>query len=270
MASNYWVKLHHHILDDSRFAKVGPRAGWRWVQCFAYAGDLHLDGTLNTTEVLAWRFRVSDRDELLSDLNKLRDAQLLTQDEKGCWSVVGFTESQAPEPNVKRVQQHRKRKKDERWYPDKYSGNDESEELVTEPVTKRYTDKIRSDNKQIRSEEIGQDVAHKEDNGLTVPLARAKKTARATNELSKPKAIQVFKEVTDRYPLKRLYDTVIVAVGDKTADELTPYFQEWIERGYNCQSIKWLTEWAAAGHIPRPGNGKKTSIDTFREAFDYE
>ena len=101
-------------------------------------------------------------------------------------------------------------------------------------------------------------------NSKTVNLGRAK----AREPKAPPHiAITTFRTVTHRYPLKKLYDTVISAVGDKTADELTPYFQEWIERGYNRQSIKWLTEWATSGHIPRSGNGKKTSIDTFKEAF---
>ena len=87
-----------------------------------------------------------------------------------------------------------------------------------------------------------------------------------TDERSASKQIQTFRQVTGRYPSKGVYDKVIHIVGDKTAEQLNPFWDEWLERGYNPQNIKWLTEWSLTG-IPRYGIKKKTSLDTFKEAF---
>jgi hypothetical protein len=88
------------------------------------------------------------------------------------------------------------------------------------------------------------------------------------DERSAWKQIQTFREVTGRYPSKVLYEKVIEVVGEKSADDLTPYFQEWIERGHKPTSVKWLTEWSLTG-IPRYGNKtSEAAVDTFRRVLD--
>lgn len=69
--------------------------------------------------------------------------------------------------------------------------------------------------------------------------------------------IQAFKALTSFYPQKVNYDAVIGAIGEKTAEQLAPFYKEWTARGYNPRSIKWLTEWAARGAIPQNGNNGK-------------
>ena len=83
-------------------------------------------------------------------------------------------------------------------------------------------------------------------------------------------SILVYRSVTNRYPKKELYTTIIKAIGDKTEDDLRPYHQEWLERGYNPLSIKWLVDWAISGMIPGVTSKKATSIDTLKEAFNAD
>jgi len=83
-------------------------------------------------------------------------------------------------------------------------------------------------------------------------------------------SILVYRSVTNRYPKKELYTTIIKAIGDNTEDDLRPYHQEWLERGYNPMSIKWLTEWVVQGRIPGVTSKKATSIDTLKEAFNAD
>ena len=150
MASNYWVKLHHAILDDPRFAEVSTRAAWRWVLCFAYAGELHKNGLLNTTRVLAWRLRIPEN-ELASDLDAMRDAGLLTQDDVGIWAVVGFMESQAPETDARRKRAQRKREKRAKWSltnPQKQPNGNGASDRVTVGVTNRDIDKNKEEDER--------------------------------------------------------------------------------------------------------------------------
>ncbi len=83
-------------------------------------------------------------------------------------------------------------------------------------------------------------------------------------------SILVYRSVTNRYPKKELYTTIIKAIADNTEDDLRPYHQEWLERGYNPMSIKWLTEWVVQGRIPGVTSKKATSIDTLKEAFNAD
>ena len=143
MASNYWVKLHHHILDDRRFVHLPKRAAWHWVLCFAYAGELREHGLLGTTEDLAWRLRVPEH-ELANDLDAMHDAGLLTQDEAGIWAVVDFAKSQAAETSAERKRQQRKRKKEAKWFSAsvlKHPRSNGNSDPVTACVTNRDTDK---------------------------------------------------------------------------------------------------------------------------------
>src|SRR3972149_6988339 len=74
-------------------------------------------------------------------------------------------------------------------------------------------------------------------------------------------ALLVYREVTGHYPHSAVADQVITAVNGKSAEVLTPFYAEWCSRGYNSNSIKWCTEWAATGTIPPQGaNGRKPNV----------
>ena len=135
----YWCKLHYRILDDERFREVSERAAWTWILCLLYAGERREDGRLQTTSVVAWRLRIPE-EQLLSDLEELRDAGLLNQDKAGKWLVAGFQESQRPASGAERVRQHRKSNRDAKCYPTG-NGRQAKDSHVTKDVTTRYTDK---------------------------------------------------------------------------------------------------------------------------------
>jgi hypothetical protein len=95
---------------------------------------------------VAWRLRIPE-EQLLSDLDALRDAGLLNQDEAGKWSVAGFQESQRPASGAERVRQHRKSNRDAKCYPTG-NGRQAKDSHVTKDVTTRYTDKEREEDKR--------------------------------------------------------------------------------------------------------------------------
>lgn len=69
-------------------------------------------------------------------------------------------------------------------------------------------------------------------------------------------AVLLFRATTKRYPNEANYQTVIDTIlkmglrlgRDVTSDDLKPFYSEWVARGYNSMSIKWL-EWAGVGVI---------------------
>lgn len=71
-----------------------------------------------------------------------------------------------------------------------------------------------------------------------------------------PPQVAVFRAVTKRYPPKQLYDRVCQVIGEHTADDLKPYYEAWLVRGYNPVSLIWLLEWFAKREIPAWGNGR--------------
>lgn len=68
----------------------------------------------------------------------------------------------------------------------------------------------------------------------------------------------LFHEVTERWPAKANWRTVLYAVSQiekrlgrfPVRDDIFPFFEEWCARGSNTSSIKWLTDWATTGVIP--------------------
>jgi hypothetical protein len=67
-----------------------------------------------------------------------------------------------------------------------------------------------------------------------------------------PPGVEVFRQVTGRYPPKNNYEQVSAAIGERTADELQPYYDAWTARSNNHARFDvWLFEWVAGGRIPQ-------------------
>lgn len=64
--------------------------------------------------------------------------------------------------------------------------------------------------------------------------------------------IQTYREVMSTYPKKLLYDSVIAAIGESTAEDLRPYATEWMIRGYSPTNLTWLFVWFREKRIPDP------------------
>ena len=75
-----------------------------------------------------------------------------------------------------------------------------------------------------------------------------------------PHEILVYREVTNLYPPKEIWDSVVKIIQsvskrlgrDATAEDLRPFLVEWLSRGWKKTNINW-TSWAVSGVIPQQG-----------------
>jgi len=78
MASKYWIKLYHDILDDPKMGMMTDRLYRRTIELFLLAGEQDRDGALPDLGTMAWRLRVPV-DILLDDLDYLERAGIITR-----------------------------------------------------------------------------------------------------------------------------------------------------------------------------------------------
>ena len=113
MASKYWIKLYHEILDDPKMGRLTDRLWRRTVELFLIAGDKNGDdksGELPSTYDMAWRLRMKE-DELETDLADLASFGIVNK-ENDRWIVTNFEKRQQPMPKdeyMRRLRQDRKR-----------------------------------------------------------------------------------------------------------------------------------------------------------------
>ena len=110
MASSYWIKLYHEILEDPKMGPLSDRLWRRTIECFLLAGDNHNEGNLPSLQDMAWRLRVNS-EILESDLMELANVGILEQTE-GNWKVAKFAERQRKRTSAERMQEYRKRDKE--------------------------------------------------------------------------------------------------------------------------------------------------------------
>jgi len=71
--------------------------------------------------------------------------------------------------------------------------------------------------------------------------------------------VALFRDITGRYPGREVVGIVVTHLGECWDDTVArECWREWVERGYNPRSIKWLTEWYAHGG-PTGRNGTSTN-----------
>lgn len=134
MASYYWIKLYHEILDDAKMGRLPDRLWRRVIECFLMAGEEHDDGWLPSLDDMAWRLRTNP-EQLKKELSELAEVGILERKE-GRWFVVNFADRQSAESSAERVRRYRERKRKREYYEDETPEQQES----NEPVTNRYTD----------------------------------------------------------------------------------------------------------------------------------
>jgi len=112
MASKYWIKLYHEILDDPKMGRLTDRLFKRTIQLFLLAGEYEMDGILPIVEDIAWRLRVH-QEELETDLADLASVGIV-QKTNDRWVVTKFADRQKASTGTERWQQwqERQRKKD--------------------------------------------------------------------------------------------------------------------------------------------------------------
>jgi len=133
MASKYWIKLYHEILDDPKMGRMSDRLWRRTIEMFLMAGDYDKDGELPAVEDMAWRLR-TDNDTLQQDVEQLKRIGILSVN-GSIHLVTNFAERQSAMSGAERISRFRESKRKEEYY-----GNEDETETVTEVVTSRYTD----------------------------------------------------------------------------------------------------------------------------------
>jgi hypothetical protein len=130
MASKYWIKLYHEILDDPKMARLSDECWRRSVELFLLAGDHAKEGLLPAFADIAWRLRV-DESTLLQNFQELQSFEIIEQTDTGTWRVTHFKERQNAESGMKRMRRLRESRQMQEYYGD---------DPCYEPVTKRNAD----------------------------------------------------------------------------------------------------------------------------------
>lgn len=131
MASKYWIKLYHEILDDPKMGRMPDRLWRRTIELFLLAGELDQDGALPELRDIAWRIRIPD-DQLADDMSLLTTYQIVHQQD-GCYIVTKFADRQAAMTSTERTRRYRETKKHDEYEQVHYGKCDDS-------GTNRYTD----------------------------------------------------------------------------------------------------------------------------------
>jgi hypothetical protein len=135
--------------------------------------------------------------------------------------------------------------------------------IIKTSVSKRTTAKRTSAKKPdiVKTKESNTDTPSSEGAGAT-PAAEPQ----PTKAQDFPSNV-LFREVVGRWPAKGMWHKILHSVSlvekrllrPATKEDLQPFYEEWLERGYMQTSFKWLTEWAVSGVIP--SNGKKSAFN---------
>ena len=140
MASKYWIKLYHEILDDHKMGMLSDHLYRRVIELFLLAGEFGDDGELPAAEAMAWRLR-TEQDELLNDLEALQTKNIVML-HNNKWIVTKFAERQAPVSDAERMRRLRERKQKEQYYGNAPVTNSVTIRNVdTDTDTESYTDK---------------------------------------------------------------------------------------------------------------------------------
>jgi DNA-binding transcriptional regulator YhcF (GntR family) len=135
MASKYWIKLYHEILDDAKMGRMPDRLWRRTIELFLLAGELDEDGLLPPTRDIAWRLRIDD-DGLADDLALLETYQIVHK-ENGHYVVTKFADRQSAMSSAERTRRYRETEKHNEYETAHYGNCNEHRD---ETVTNRYTD----------------------------------------------------------------------------------------------------------------------------------
>ena len=126
MASNYWIKLYHEMLDDPKMCRLTDRQYRRVVELLLLAGDYEQDGSL--PEYCDIEFRLRNPEGLKEDIEILLKCGILSIDNQEGYYITKWKNRQCAMSNKERQSRYRESKHKELYYSN-------------EPVTNCYTDK---------------------------------------------------------------------------------------------------------------------------------
>lgn len=114
MASSYWIKLYHEILDDPKMGRLSDHTWRRTIELFLIAGESGDGGFLPPVEDMAWRLRTSV-DDVTAILQELETVGITSQTDDG-WLVCNFATRQDKISNADRQRAYRDRKQKQTYY----------------------------------------------------------------------------------------------------------------------------------------------------------
>lgn len=85
-----------------------------------------------------------------------------------------------------------------------------------------------------------------------IPSIKNTRTTKKSKSRADPRsnhpAIQAYKTTVGRFPPKPIYPEIITTVGDSPdLARMAGCYREWVSRGYNPNSAKWLLDWYTIG-----------------------
>lgn len=147
MASKYWIKLYHEILDDPKMGRLPDNLWRRVIELFLIAGDADGEGELPPINDISWRLRV-DSNQLMREMEELQTAGILScVDDQ--WIVTNFAKRQAAETSTERWRRWRDRQRKEKYYQ-----TEEQQESNTEQTDDQ---RISNETQTIRLTDIDKD-----------------------------------------------------------------------------------------------------------------
>jgi len=122
---------------------------------------------------------------------------------------------------------------------------------VDNPVTKSYNPVTEVYTKKEYKETIKENNRRREEDILSSVNPQE-------SDLYHAPEIQLYIKITDIIPTPRDLPTIIKVIqeNDFNTNALKPFWDGWMEKNYNPNSLTWLTEWAVTGRI---GNEQTTS-----------
>jgi hypothetical protein len=114
MASNYWIKLYHEILDDPKMGRLTDRQYRRVIELFLLAGDYEQDGLLPPLEDIEFRLRFPEG--IQDDLDVIEKSGIISKNEEGIYYITQWQKRQGAMTDAERSQRWRERQRKLNYY----------------------------------------------------------------------------------------------------------------------------------------------------------
>ena len=129
MASFYWFKLYHEILDDPKMSTLSDRLWRRSIELMAVASKTRRsthEGRLPPLEQIAWHLRLP-AEEVEADLVEIANRTGIVELRNGHWFVTNFADRQAALSSTDRSRYHRAERGDSEAARRRYLGGELSD-----------------------------------------------------------------------------------------------------------------------------------------------
>jgi len=114
VASYYWIKLYHEILDDPKMGRLSDHLWRRAIEMFLFAGKQGGNGEVPCVEDMAWSLRTTPA-ELQEDLDELERIGIICQGDGANPFVVHFEQRQKPASSTERSTRRRVRERKKQY-----------------------------------------------------------------------------------------------------------------------------------------------------------